>query len=394
MPLADTLNAFVSHGLVERAPSAEGPLSGLTFAVKDFFDVGGLPTGAGSPDWLATHAVPERNASVVEKLLAAGARLVGKTHTDELAWSLNGENHHYGTPINPAAPGRIPGGSSSGSAAATAGGLVDFAIGSDTGGSIRLPASYCGIFGIRPTHGRIPIDGAVPLAPSYDTVGWFARDPVLLEQVGSILFDESFRRPDPTRILVGRDLFDAAGASVTAALKPALEKIAVEIGSLQEISVAEGELPAWRNAFRLIQSAEAWACHGVWIKQTRPSFGPGVRERFAAAETLDPIELDDAKALRAAIRRRMHELLGDDAVLILPTAPGIAPPRNLPAAQSEDFRARSLELLCVAGHAGLPQISLPVASIDGCPIGLSIMAPQGQDEVLMALAKRLYGACR
>jgi amidase len=222
MPVVDTLNAFVCHGHVERTPRNEGLLSGCTFVVKDFFDVAGVPTGAGSPDWLATHAVPERSASVVEALLAAGARLVGKTQTDELAWSLNGENHHYGTPTNPAAPGRIPGGSSSGSAAATAGGLVDFAIGSDTGGSVRLPASYCGILGMRPTHGRIAIDGAVPLAPSYDSVGWFARDPVLFERVGSVLLGESRPQGAPKRVLVGRDMFDAAGPAVTAALKPAL----------------------------------------------------------------------------------------------------------------------------------------------------------------------------
>jgi amidase len=392
MPVLDTLNAFVPHGHVERAPSSEGPLSDYTFAIKDFFDIAGLPTGAGSPDWLATHAVPERSAPVVEKLLAAGARLVGKTHTDELAWSLNGENHHYGTPINPAAPGRIPGGSSSGSAAATAGGLVDFAIGSDTGGSVRLPASYCGIFGMRPTHGRVPIDGAVPLAPSYDTVGWFARDPVLLERVGLVLLGEIFPRRDPTRILVGRDLFDAAGPTVAAALRPALEKITVENGSLQEVSVAKGALTAWRNAFRLIQSSEAWACHGAWVTKARPSFGPGVRERFSSAEALDPVEVDDAKALRDSIRDRMQELLGDDAVLIAPTAPGIAPLRDMPVGPLEDFRARALELLCPAGHAGLPQISLPVASVEGCPVGLSLLAPRGHDEVLMGLAKRLW-AC-
>jgi amidase len=158
--------------------------------------------------------------------------------------------------------------------------------------------------------------------------------------------------------------------------------------------VAGSALPAWRNAFRLIQSSEAWACHGAWVRQTRPNFGPGVRERFAAAGVLDPVEVDDAKALRATIRGRMDELLGDDAVLIAPTAPGIAPMRNMPSAPLEAFRARALELLCPAGHAGLPQISLPLASIEGCPLGLSVVAPRGQDEVLMGLAKRLCAAPR
>ncbi|MEP9376459.1 amidase [Aquabacter sp. CN5-332] len=391
MPLTDTLNAFVAHGLFERAPTSEGPLSGHTFAVKDFFDVAGVPTAAGSPDWLASHPVPEKSASVVDKLLGAGAHLMGKTHTDELAWSLNGENHHYGTPTNPAAPGRIPGGSSSGSAAATAGGLVDFAIGSDTGGSVRLPASYCGIIGIRPTHGRIAIDGAVPLAPSYDVVGWFARDPKLFADVGAVLFGGLKEVGAPKRVLLARDLFDAAGPAVEAALAPALKIVTKRVGASEEVSAANGALPAWRNAFRLIQSEEAHAAHGAWIEKVKPNFGPGVRERFAAAAHLDAAEVAAAKVVREEARTRLDTLLADDAILILPTAPGIAPLRDTPGDQLEAFRARALELLCPAGHSGLPQISLPMGTLEGCPVGLSFIAPRGKDEVLLSLAKVLLG---
>ena len=392
MPVNDTLNAFVAHGHIERAPTAEGLLSGRTFAVKDFFDVAGVPTAAGSPDWLASHAVPTRSASLVDALLAAGAHLVGKTHTDELAWSLNGENFHYGTPINPAAPGRIPGGSSSGSAAATAGGLVDFAIGSDTGGSIRLPASYCGVIGLRPTHGRIAIDGAVPLAPSYDSVGWFARDPELFAQVGAVLFGGLKPAPRPARLLLAQDLFEAAGVDVAAALKPGVDAVSDLLGGAEQVNLAHGALPAWRNAFRLIQSSEAWAAHGAWAEQVKPNFGPGVRERFAAAAKLDPAEVEAAKALRAEIRARMDDLLGDDAVLLLPSAPGIAPLRATPEQELESFRARALELLCPAGHAGVPQISLPLGTLEGCPVGLSLIAPRGRDEMLLDLARHLLTA--
>lgn len=389
MPVTDTLNAFVAHGLIERAPTGEGPLSGRTFALKDFFDAAGVPTAAGSPDWLRTHPVPEKSASVLDKLLAAGARLVGKTHTDEMAWSLNGENHHYGTPTNPAAPGRIPGGSSSGSAAATAGGLVDFAIGSDTGGSVRLPASYCGIIGLRPTHGRIAIDGAVPLAPSYDSVGWFARDPVLFEQVGAVLFGGLKSVPAPGKLLLAEDLFEAAGPAVTEALYAGINRLTALYGTPEEVSVGEGALGAWRNAFRLIQSDEAWAAHGAWVKATNPDFGPGVRERFAAAAALDPAEVAGARALRAGIRARMDALLGEDTLIVLPTAAGIAPLRNSTGEALEAFRARSLELLCPAGHAGVPQVSLPLGTLDGCPVGLSVMAPRGKDEMLLALARAM-----
>ncbi|WP_029554882.1 amidase [Xanthobacter sp. 91] len=385
MPVNDTLDAFVSHGHFELAPTSTGPLEGLTFALKDLFHVAGVPTAAGSPAWLASHGVPDTSAPVVDILLGAGARLVGKTHTDEMAWSLNGENHHYGTPINPAAPERIPGGSSSGSAAATAGGLVDFAIGSDTGGSVRLPASYCGLFGLRPTHGRIPIAGAVPLAPSYDTVGWFARDAQTFEKVGAVLLGDPVVPPAP-RLLLARDLFEAAGPKVTAALAPALARMTALYGPAEAVDVAHGALPHWRNVFRILQSADAWAAHADWVRAAQPDFGPGVKERFAAAATLDPAEVAEARALRAQVRARIDALLGEDGILLLPTAPGIAPLRGTPLADLEAFRARAIELLCLSGHAGTPQISLPLATLEGCPLGLSAMAPRGKDEMLLALA--------
>src|SRR5690606_37246293 len=164
-----------------------GPLAGLRLAVKDLFDVAGMPTGAGNPRWLETHEAPDADAEAVARLRAAGASLVGKTITDELAWSLNGSNAHYGTPDNPAAPGRLPGGSSSGSASAVASGLADIGLGTDTGGSIRVPASYCGLFGLRPTHGRVPLEGAVPLAASFDTAGVFTRDAATLRKASETL---------------------------------------------------------------------------------------------------------------------------------------------------------------------------------------------------------------
>jgi amidase len=386
MPIDDVLNAFCEHGRVERQTRLDGALAGLTFAVKDFFDVSGVPTGAGSPEWLATHAAPTVSAPVVDRLLAAGARLVGKTHTDEMAWSLNGENAHYGTPINPSAPGRIPGGSSSGSAAATAGSLVDFAIGSDTGGSVRLPASYCGIFGMRPTHGRIPISGAVPLAPSYDTVGWFARDPKIMAMVGKVLFGAARPTHSPKHLLIARDLFAAAGSDVRRALQPSIDRLVAAVGSVDEIDVAGPDLGAWRNAFRLIQSSEAWTAHGEWIERVKPNLGPGIRERFAAAATLDASEVAEAAALRKKIRARMMALVPAGTVLVLPTAPGIAPLLNTSGDALDAFRSRALELLCPAGHAGMPQISMPVGKLSGCPVGLSVAGASHSDEDLLHFA--------
>ena len=386
--LQDTVGAFVPHGFVTRQDRHDGPLAGLTFGLKDFFDLAGTPTGAGSPEWLATHPVPDRTAPCIEPLFAAGARLVGKTQTDEMAWSLNGENAHYGTPVNVAAPGRIPGGSSSGSAAATAAGLVDFAIGSDTGGSVRLPASYCGIYGIRTTHGRIPLGGAVPLAPSYDTLGWFAREAELFRMVGRVLLGSSGDTAAPRRLLIARDLFRRAGPEVEAALSAALAKVVAAFPSVTEVDLAGDALPAWRNAFRLIQSDEAWTAHGAWVEATRPAFGPGVRERFAAARQLDPGEVAEAMSLRETLRTRIRDLVAD-AILVLPTAPGIAPRIATPEAELDMYRAKAIEILCPAGHAGLPQISIPAGRIAGCPVGLSLAAAPGHDEALLDLAVAL-----
>jgi amidase len=389
MPINDTLNAFVEHGRIEVQTRQDGPLAGLTFAVKDFYDIAGQPTAAGSPEWLATHPVPTVSTPIYDRLLNAGGKMVGKTHTDELAWSLNGENAHYGTPINPAAPGRIPGGSSSGSAAATSGGLVDFAIGSDTGGSVRLPASYCGIYGIRTTHGRIPLDAAVPLAPSYDTAGWFARAPELMLEVGKVLLDNVRAPRRVKKLLIASDLFASVDQKVQDLLQPSVDRLMKLVGNSEQVDVAGGELAAWRNTFRVLQSEEAWAAQGEWIKATKPKLGPGVKERFAAAAVMDPAEIAAAKIMRKAIVEKVLSLLTEDTVLVLPTTPGIAPLRNTPDATLDVFRARAIELLCVSGHAGTPQVSLPVAKLDDCPIGLSIMGGLNCDEDILQLAVEL-----
>ena len=167
----DPLGAFCRDNHVERDGASNGVLKGLSFGVKDVFHISGRRTGFGHPDWLRTHSPADVTAVAVQRLLDAGARIAGITCTDELTYSPTGENMHYGTPINPIAPDRVPGGSSSGSVSAVAGGLVNFALGTDCGGSVRLPASYCGVLGMRPTHGRVPLDGAIPFGPSFDVAG-------------------------------------------------------------------------------------------------------------------------------------------------------------------------------------------------------------------------------
>ena len=384
----DSLGAFCRHTHVALKSTGFGPLANLIFGVKDIYDISGHKTGFGSPDWLATHGPATRTAPSVQILLDAGADLVGKTHSDELTYSLTGENAHYGTPINVNAPGRIPGGSSSGSAAAVAGRLVDFAVGSDTGGSVRAPASFCGIYGIRPTHGRVSLEGACPLAPSFDTCGWFARDPALLERVGHVLLgDTSHERPG--RMLIADDAFKIAGDAVTRTLMAAVERVSSLIGKPATVTVATEGLPQWFQAFRVLQGAEIWAGYGDWVTRVKPALGPGVKERIEWTSTIRSTDADSARDKRETIASRMDALLAGNAVLVLPTVPGIAPLRDRSQEELNDFRNRAMSLLCVAGLARLPQVSLPLASLDGCPLGLSLIAARGNDTMLLAFAREL-----
>jgi amidase len=387
----DKLGAFCRHTHVEMRGAAAGPLAGLTFGLKDIFDVGDIKTGFGNPDWLRTHEPAARTAPAAQWLLDAGAHLVGKTHTEEMAWSLTGENAHYGTPVNVNAPGRIPGGSSSGSAAAVAAGLVDFAIGSDTGGSVRLPASYCGILGLRPSHGRIPLDGVCPLAPSFDTCGWFARDAGVFERVGRVLLRDAASAPQPGRLLVAQDAFAFADAGVAAALEPALRKVAAIIGGAESVKVGDEPLEKWMDHFRFQQGTEAWDAHGEWVTRVQPQFGPAIKGRFVWAKAIPPQDAARARARREEITRRMDELLRGNAVLALPSAPGIAPLRDSPLKVIDELRNRALPMLSIAGLARLPQVSLPLVTYDGCPLGLSLIAARGNDTLLLDIARRVVG---
>ena len=385
----DPLGAFCTHSRPVSAGSGEGPLTGLAFAVKDVFDIAGYKTGFGSPEWLATHEPATATASAVQRLLDAGARMVGKTLTDELAYSLTGENVHYGTPVNPAAPDRVPGGSSNGSASAVAGGLVDFALGTDCGGSVRLPASYCGIFGIRPTVDRVPLDGVIPFGPPFDVAGWFARDAGLLETVGRVLLGEP-ASPPPRRLLRGVDVFQAVEDRVAAALEDAVSRVEDAVAPAIDVSLAEGGLGHWFETFRVVQGASIWSNLGGWVTETRPRLGAGAKMRLDWAAGLDSRAIAAARADHAAIRNRLDSVLDDGDVLVIPTSPRAAPLKNTPLDDIEiRFRNQAMHLLCIAGLGGLPQVSLPMATIDGLPLGLSLVGPRGADMQLLALARKL-----
>jgi Asp-tRNA(Asn)/Glu-tRNA(Gln) amidotransferase A subunit family amidase len=355
--------------------------------VKDLLDVAGIATGAGNPDWLAAAAPAAATAPAVQRLLDAGVDLVGRSHTDELAFSLSGTNVHYGTPANPAAPGRIPGGSSSGSASAVAAGLADLGVGTDTGGSIRVPASYCGLFGWRPTHGRVPIEGCVPLAPTFDTVGLLARDGETLARGAHALLTSTPEAP-PRRLLVATDLVALADADVAARITAAAAHLAAALGAtVDEVTIADGAHDEWFAAFRARQMYEAWQCHGEWITRERPHFGPGIAARFAAASRADEGAARAADATRALVRSLLRELLDERTALVVPAAATVAPPPDLAEPAKTDLRARTMTITCVAGLAGAPAVVIPTPRrADDLPVGLCLVGRPGDDEVLLAAA--------
>jgi amidase len=387
-PIVDTIGAWVPHGrfVVKGAPS--GPLSGMTFAAKDVFDVAGHPTGAGNPTWLATHPVPSRSSPIIDTLLEAGATLVGKTVTDELAYSINGDNAHYGTPVNTLAPGRVPGGSSSGSAAAVAARLCDFALGTDTGGSTRVPASYCGLWGLRTTHGLLPRTNMVPLNPGFDTPTWLAHDADTFMRVADVLLPAADHTPFRRAILLEDVLaqadsyFHVKAEQVLTALGAKLEAARMQLTG----SASGDDLEEWRKTYVHASAREAWQAHGEWIDRHQPVFGAAVDGRWKVARNISPEVADAAVARQAQIRATVRNLLGSDAVAVVPSAAAEAPFLTASGTETDLLRSRTFRITCIAGLAGLPQVSMPFFSSSGLPIGISLIGPAGSDHALIELA--------
>lgn len=382
----DPVGAFVPGPRATLAGAVEGPLRGLRFAIKDLFDLAGWPTTYGNPDWARTHPPAAATAPCVLALAEAGAELVGKTRTVELAYGLTGENVWHGTPLNPAAPDRFPGGSSCGSAAAVAAGLVDFALGSDTGGSVRIPASYCGVWGIRPSWGAVSLAGARGLGPSFDTAGWFAADGAVLARVGEVLLPADRPAGPLGPLLKPEEVWVNAEPATASALTPSLRAVEALLGRHLSAQVAPEGLDAVYEHFRAAQAEEAWATLGSWILANEPTFGPGVGERFAAARAQEPARAAAGRAFRRIFTGRLRALLAGGAVLAYPTSPHPAPLLGASLAEQNAVRERTMGVTAIAGLAGLPEVSIPTGRVDGAPIGLSLVAAPGRDRALLALA--------
>jgi len=373
---------------IEGNPS--GSLQGKSFVLKDIFDVKGFKTGFGNPAWRNTHPIATNTNSSVERLLLAGASLQGKSHCDELTYNLFGNNFHYGNPINSASPLRMTGGSSSGSAAAVSADLVDFSIGSDTGGSVRAPASFCGLFGLRPTHGSISLDNACGLAPSFDTLGWLTKDASLLRQIGNLLLpnvnNATPSNPSSPKLVFLKEAFDVIHPEIADILHQQFSKF----GDFTEVSLGNESLAEWADQFRILQGAEVWKNLGPWVSQHWEDVSPTIRARFEMARNLSSEQQTQAQRRWPEIKAKIDVLLQNNIVLVLPTVAGIAPLLNAPNDELEIYRKQCFQLLCISGLSGTPQINLPICTHSGAPLGISILGSRGSDLQMLQIAEDLF----
>ena len=367
--------------------SGSGILDGETVAVKDLFAVAGHPIGAGVPAFLAEASVETTDSSAVARLRAAGASVAGIARTDQFAYSLAGDNPHYGTPVNPVVPGGLPGGSSSGSATAVSLGAASIGLATDTGGSVRIPASYQGLWGWRSTHGAVFAEGLLPLAPDFDTVGVLTRSPDLLGRAAAVLLDSSARHPErsegtvPAVHLVG-------GLPI---LEPGVAELFQSWAATRLPGASRVRLPdldAAAEAFRVHQAFQAWQQHGDWVAAHPDALKGAAGERFAAASAITPDEDAAARAVLGELRRALDDALGE-AVLVLPSAAGPAP-RVWSSAESVDaHRKANFRLTCIAGITGRPAVSAPLLETSGGPLGVCLVGPRDSDPALIALAATL-----
>jgi amidase len=389
--MTDPLGAFVPGVDVRLSGRPGGPLDGLTFAAKDLFDVQGFITGCGNPDWAATHAAAERSAAAVEALLDAGATLIGKTVTDEISLGLLGVNRFYGTPLNPRAPDRIPGGSSSGSASAVAGRACDIALGTDSGGSVRVPASFCGLFGLRPTLGRIDARGMMVQSPTFDTVGYFTRDAEMFAKVGAVLLDEPIVTAAPAEIIVATDAFAIADEVVRDALAPAVARCR-QVAPVIQTSLATGDLLDWARWQRVLQRHEFRATFREWIDRVNPRFSAEVAGAFADDGQTSDDAITFAGQFRAEAKARLDALLDGRRMLCIPTSPILPIARDARLSVMREAVHRIVDLTGIAGLTSLPQVNIPAGSASGIPVGLSLIGWRGGDAALVGAACALAEA--
>ncbi|KAM1398404.1 hypothetical protein ACFX2I_015861 [Malus domestica] len=397
-------------------PKAPHPLTGLTFAVSDVFEIEGHVTGFGHPDWGRTHDAASRTCPVVSTLVEGGATCTGITVVDELAYSITGENKHYGTPTNPAASSRKPGGSSSGAAVAVAADLVDFSLGLDTVGGVRVPAGSCGIIGFRASHGSVSHAGFIPVSTSLDTVGWFARDPNVLRRVGHVLLQLPYAvSRSPRQIVIADDCFQEVKIPVDRIVQVVIKSTEKLFGkqvlkhenigdycnskvpSLKKFhgqktngEVKTSSLKLLANVVQFLQRHEFRHNHGEWIDSVKPVLEPATSAQICGPLEASDEEIEICKSIRNELRAAVSSLLKDDGVLVIPTIAD--PPAKLGGKEmlSEDFRNRTFGLLSIASLSGCCQVTAPLGFYDKCPVSVSFIARHGGDRFLLDALHTMY----
>ncbi len=382
----DHLQAFMRFNHIALKGKETGPLSNYVFAVKDVFKIKGSTYSNGHPKWLETHGPDEFTASSILKTLQAGADLVGKTVCDELCYSISGENWHYGSPVNPHDPRRLAGGSSGGTGVAVAGDLVDFAYGSDCLGSVRVPASYNGLLGIRPTYERIANDGEAPYCESMDVLGYVAKDPQVFKEVSDVLLGEDEHTVSYTKLLIPGDLFHAVDFEVKEALQPAMDFIGEQVETIEEIELSEAAVEQWVKTFQAVQGYEVWESYGGWINKYNPTLPPGQKDRLDAASRITMEEYESALKEKQEIEQEIERLIQPDVLLCLPTAASIAPLKSAGLDRINRHRAQSSSLLCISPLSGTPQVTLPMVKMHGMPLGISLIGAKDTDRQLVEFA--------
>jgi amidase len=350
---------------------------GVRLAVKDLIDIAGVPTTAGSRAVADTAVPASADAPCLAGARSAGAAIVGKVNLHELAFGAYGVNPHFGTPVNPLDPDRVPGGSSSGSATAVADGDADIAYGSDTGGSIRIPAAFCGVTGLKTTHGRVSLDGVWPLAPSLDTVGPMAVD-VAGVTAGMALLEPGFAVEAAPAGRVGR--VRPAGVDVDPDIDAAIDAALARSG----LDVVEIDLPGWpaaREAVGFILDSEAARSNRMLLDDPArlELLGADVRARLVHGTAVTAAELANARAYQPTWRSEMTTALRHVDVLALPTAPFYPP--LLSEAVGHPYSA----LTNPVNLSGFPALALPVPSAQRLPASLQLVGPLNSEALLLAI---------
>ena len=358
-----------------------GPLSDLTFVVKDMCEIKGFKSSCGNPDFYEKCLPADDFAPFLKDILNKGATLKGITICDEFFYSLIGENGHYGTPANLNAPGCVPGGSSSGSAAALTTDLYDFSIGSDTGGSVRVPASFCGLLGIRPTHNRINTKGVYPMAPTFDTIGWFAKDVNTFKKVGfSILNQDDKTKTSFKDFVIAEDILELANSDIINLFNNYINNSFPEI---KKIRLSKHNKDVIADNFRILQGGEIVENVIPWILKNKPKISPEINNRIEMAIKITKDEINQAVKFRENLKKEIELTLPEGLIALFPTTPFSSPKCGQSDEQLSSYRKKLMEFTSIAGMTSRPQISIPKFKDNTGPIGISLLGWRYSDEVLL-----------